>query len=604
LNLLQHIYATVRGILTDRVPSWVRQTAMLIAVYVVVMLALAHWLSAWHDWDWRFFEWLKPAPTALSSQIALVDMQYTDPSDVPQHRALLANFIAKAAQQHPLAIILDIPFGQCVPLPCGQQMASSRQRFITAVESAARANVPVYANVGNVTLTPEGLPNGAAAQLDPQIYRKLSGYGHTAAVVLRTRDTDRSGDLFYDPCYPNYPPLFGGMPQDVWALVDVALHRDEVFGAAATRSRLCNPSEKVPVRYGPPIVDKLPAEYQISASSPFPRSATFTGTYVIVGVPAFDRDPQTTTRSGSELFAWIFSDELTYGQFNRATVQAQGSALLLLVPAFSVITALAFAAWFFLLKRLSLGSVRRFLPWIAAALSLCVGVAALVTFEAWMLRGPAHQIQPQVALISLGVVLAAALCGVRGSQIEFELRNKIDLAGPPEQHDYDVFMSYAHEELPWVLEHVYVPFQNARISDGSKDGRKLKLFFDTDTIRVGTAWQDKISLAIEGSKFIVPVFSDVYFGKPYCRFEIKRAHRKWINAGEESRCVLPIMRGHPKILGTVDDFQAKSIDDQPDIVERIIAEIVERLSRPAGFGEGKSAHTANAAKTKNMEVGS
>jgi hypothetical protein len=88
-----------------------------------------------------------------------------------------------------------------------------------------------------------------------------------------------------------------------------------------------------------------------------------------------------------------------------------------------------------------------------------------------------------------------------------------------------------------------------------------------------------MALAIDSSRFIVPVYSEVYFKKAYCRFEIKRAHRKWIAAGEESRCVLPVMRGHPEIYHTVDDIQALSIDDVPDLVQQLLAEIVDRLSR-------------------------
>jgi hypothetical protein len=57
-----------------------------------------------------------------------------------------------------------------------------------------------------------------------------------------------------------------------------------------------------------------------------------------------------------------------------------------------------------------------------------------------------------------------------------------------------------------------------------------------------------------------------------------RAHRKWVVAGEDSRCVLPIMRGKPKILAAVDDIQALSLDDHTDLIERLLAEIVERLS--------------------------
>ena len=155
---------------------------------------------------------------------------------------------------------------------------------------------------------------------------------------------------------------------------------------------------------------------------------------------------------------------------------------------------------------------------------------------------------------------------------------------PLEVYDYDVFISYARLDRAWVFEHVFVPFRDAVLPDG----RKLSVFFDTASIRSGTGWQTKLSLAIDASRFIVPIYSGAYFEQPYCRFEILRAHRKWIVAGEESRCVLPIALGHPAILAAVDDIQALSIDDYPDLVSQHIAEIVERLSAAHGQQAGPS----------------
>lgn len=83
---------------------------------------------------------------------------------------------------------------------------------------------------------------------------------------------------------------------------------------------------------------------------------------------------------------------------------------------------------------------------------------------------------------------------------------------------------------------------------------------------------------MDASRFIVPIYSEIYFKQPYCRFEILRAHRRWVLAGDDSRCVLPIMRGKPKIFSTVDDIQALSLDDHPNLVREHIAEIVARLS--------------------------
>jgi hypothetical protein len=355
------------------------------------------------------------------------------------------------------------------------------------------------------------------------------------------------------------------MATDVWALVDVAVR------GASSAGHTCDQSTRVAVRYGPAIPDRVPYQYHISDTSPFPREADFTGKYVIVGVPAFDRNERTTTRPGSELFAWIVADELTNEQFDQATIQPQGKALIFIVPFFSAVVVLAFIACFLFLKRLPLGPARPFLPWAAMVLSLCIGFLVFIAFESWLMQGPSHQIQPQVALVSLGMIVAGILCGVRGWQIERDLINAIDDTAPPESYDYDVFLSYAHHEFDWVYENVYRPLLKAG----------LNVFFDKSSIRIGTAWQDRIALSIRHSHFVVAVYSEAYFSRPYCRYEIKRAHRKWVNAGEDSRCVFPIMRGHVQIPESVDDIQARSIDDEPDLVEHVVADIVARLKGSA-----------------------
>jgi hypothetical protein len=73
------------------------------------------------------------------------------------------------------------------------------------------------------------------------------------------------------------------------------------------------------------------------------------------------------------------------------------------------------------------------------------------------------------------------------------------------------------------------------------------------------------------------VYSEAYFSRPYCRYEIKRAHRKWVNA-EDSLCVLPIVRGHVQIPESVDDIQARSFDEDPNLIAHVIDEIVARVA--------------------------
>jgi len=320
--------------------------------------------------------------------------------------------------------------------------------------------------------------------------------------------------------------------------------------------------------------------------APNAPAAQFDRKYVIVGTLEADYDPGYVLADGRrlpgpELLAWALSNALAPATSSDARIvydtEPQSGKLLILVPFFSALTLSAFIAIFYLLKGTRLQNLRRALPWLAAVAAALAGLAAFAIFEAWLLSS--GHIQPQVTLIVLGMLVTAALASVRAFQVLFEAQFGIG-AARPETYDYDVFISYAHEEGAWVAEHVHRPFKDAWVPDtrAPEGRRKLHVFFDTESIRYGAAWQDTISNAIDGSRFIVPVYSDTYFTKNYCTFEIRRAHLNWINAGSESRCVLPIMRGHPKILPTVRDIQATSIDDVPELVQQIVAEIVERLS--------------------------
>ena len=544
-------------------PGWIPKTAMLVGIYIATMLVLTVWMPVWHDLDVTFFQWLTASHLpSLSSEISLVDVRDWDAADIPANRRTIASFLSRVTKtkEHPKAIILDVSFGPCQTKPCDNSWTSARAALIGSLQAAAATGIAVYATEEVVVDADDSVVSSSGAR-DATIYEHLAGAGHTGFTIV-----PGSRFLFYRVCYSPS----GGLDHDVWSMVSRVLP-----GFDATSG--CD-AEHRPVIVGAQLPHAAPAIYSITSRTPFPDGANFDGKYVIVGALQLDH-PQYSDRSGPELVAWALNDALLR-QASMISLQTytearpQNGMLLLLVPAFAVVTVLVFTACYFLARRLKLRGLRPFLPMISSLCALCGGLALLAAFEYWMLLS--HEIQPQVTLISIGIVLVAILCGVRGGQIEFEDRSAID-AAPQEKYDYDVFISYAHDEGAWVYEHVYVPLRDARLPDG----RKLSIFFDTSTIRSGTAWQDAISLSIDASRFIVPVYSEIYFQKPYCRFEIKRAQRKWIGAGEQSRCVLPIMRGHPKILQTVDDIQATSIDDEPGLVHMHIAEITARLSQGA-----------------------
>ena len=545
-------------------PRWASRLVVLIGAYLAVMSAAALWLP--HEWDWAVWDWLSAqrAPAFDASEIAIVDVPWTT-ADIALDRTRIAAFLNDlvAYKQSPTAVILDVQFGPCPTQPCEGRMASARQALIAAIHSAP---FPIYA-LEQPTLHSGDVATGLEPH-DPAIYAVLTGAAHTRFTTL-----EGPSGRFYRACYdvPTLRDDKGNVVavQPVWDMVQRVAKRAAKFAGDA-----CDPNH-IAVRL--PADPVSPAKAVITKLSPqgtFPASAQFGGKDVIVGTIEFDH--QDALLKGPELLAWSLSNALEPGTAADAEsaydTEPQGGMLLVLVPGFSALAVSAFVAIFFLLKGTRLRALRPALPWISAGAAAIVGLGILAVFEFWLLS--LGHIQPQVTLIALGMLVAVMLASLRAFQYLFDQTWTIETL-ESEPNDYDVFISYGHDESAWVSKHVYAPLRDARLPNG----RKLNIFFDTNSIRYGTAWQDKITLSIDGSRFIVPVYSETYFNRPYCMFEIMRAHLKWIKAGSESRCVLPIMRGNPKIPATVADFQAKSLDEVPNLVDLVVAEIVERLSR-------------------------
>ena len=535
------------------------------------MVAAALWLP--HEWDWDAWEWLsqRHPPTFDAAEISIVDVPWG--ADIAVDRRRIAAFLNELVdrRQHPPAVVLDVQFKPCDTQPCEPAMESARQALIAAIRKATTASINVFAleqPILHISLGDADEATGLEPH-DADIYAALTGAAHTKFIPLAS-----GAGLFYRACYDSVPVVDQNgniVVRAVWDMVERVQMRSVVFARAR-----CD-TEHVPVRLPEDPQQTAAADVvTLSAQGLFSASTQFTDRYVIVGT--IENDPGFAARNlpGPELLAWALSNALEPGSVENAEAtydtEPQGTKLLLLVPTFSAVTLAVFIAIFYLLKGTQLRSLRRALPWIAAVASTCVGLGALALFEFWELS--TRHIQPQITLITLGIVASAVLASLRAFQVLFQEQWGVDTP-LPETYDYDVFVSYAHDEGAWVAEHVYAKLRDARLADG----RKLSVFFDTDAIRFGTAWQDKIALAIDGSRFILPVYSEIYFKKPYCQFEIRRAHRKWIKTGVDSRCVLPIVRGKPKVPSTVDDIQWKSLEEMPDLVDQIVAEIVERLSR-------------------------
>lgn len=542
-------------------PAWARPVALLFAAYVAIMYVATFWMVVWHDWDWYALRWLSAKqPPAFSSRVVVLDVKNYDRKNPQYDRRVIAALLERMRAQHlkPAAVLLDFFFetGDANRADAGTAALRS------ALDDATRSSIQVYATISKPEMLEGALGTIGWSQLRDLdwagIYDRLSGgAGHT---ILNAYDDG----LFYQTCYRDVPKPGAQGRFDVRALPYLAVESSETQSLPP-----CDPSVMKVVRVGSHDEFVARAARQISLQVPLPPSLDLDGKYVVVATLESDLGP-VSGRSNPELIAWALSDLLASPATAYYEPVPYGDMLLVLIAIFSLLALGAFVAVFGLLRRRRLGTLRAALPWISAAIAAGIVLALFAGLEALLLAS--KSIQPQVSLVSLSVLIVSGLSAVRARQILHEQASAVDVA-PEETHDYDVFISYAHDELAWVHENVYLPFRAASLPDG----RKLSIFFDTSSLQVGSAWQQRISLAIDGSRFVVPVYSETYFTRPYCRFEIRRAHRKWIAQGEGSRCVLPIMRGHPKIDQSVDDIQAVSIDDDPGIIAKIVADVVERL---------------------------
>ena len=89
-----------------------------------------------------------------------------------------------------------------------------------------------------------------------------------------------------------------------------------------------------------------------------------------------------------------------------------------------------------------------------------------------------------------------------------------------EQKKYDVFISYAREDAPWVQEHLYSQLRRCVLSDG----RRPVIFLDTSTegVKQGSSFITSLSEAILDSEKYVAIYSTTYFQKEMCQWELNR----------------------------------------------------------------------------------
>ena len=135
---------------------------------------------------------------------------------------------------------------------------------------------------------------------------------------------------------------------------------------------------------------------------------------------------------------------------------------------------------------------------------------------------------------------------------------------------YDVFVSYAHdpsENKAWVKSAIVAPLAALRHADGTP----YRIFFDEAAIKVGRQWKTEIELALLGTRCFLPVYSERYFERPYCREEIEIADQLRIEGRLRMFPVARAVEGVPeRYLRKVQYIDARA---NPEFMGELIAQI-------------------------------
>lgn len=526
------------------------------AAYALIYLALvsvAFLLPGWRDLDWRLFGALQAGERPdWRAQVVLIDVPYT--RTLAEYRARLAGLLehmSAGASGRPVLVVLDV----AVDAATEEGLA----RLAAALRGLAAHDVGVYAAVN--PLDESGYPAADYMSRHAQpIYRDvLDGHGHT---LFR----QYAGVLVYPPQL-ELPALGDGIAKSVDALV-VRIAQDR-FGRPAAGS-----SHPIVVTIGSAQAYRrhtLAWQPQASELSPLEAGGvtSLDGRIVIVGSLAADRPPH-QSRAGPELLAWALMQRM-------ARIDEAGSPRLLDSP-------ILFASLLLLLPAASaglFGAVRARVPvlrgrdWLTAAIAVLAGAAVLAALVvALRVLG---WLYVQVTLVAFAIVAAVALAWLAAFQREVLASLGADLESGKLQasESYDVFISYSRtpENARWVEQHVLRPLTEARRADGDR----LRVFFDTRSLRLGDFWYRRLALGIAASRYFVPVFSDDYFNKAFCLHEMTLALAR---CAQRPDFVLPVLRTRKPVPEGYDHIQHVDAAD-PKFMDQVLARVAAP-SAPAG----------------------
>jgi hypothetical protein len=120
-----------------------------------------------------------------------------------------------------------------------------------------------------------------------------------------------------------------------------------------------------------------------------------------------------------------------------------------------------------------------------------------------------------------------------------------------------------------VEENVLAPLSRVRTAEG----KPLRIFFDRQSIKIGYTWYTTLVEGVYGSRFFVPIYSEDYFDRPFCRDELDIAMLRQVGA---EAFILPIARRVDGIPTRYARVQFVDANKEPDFIESVIAAITAK----------------------------
>lgn len=541
------------------------------ALVFLLLLALTTALKpGFEALDWRVFAALDGRRPPWPAEFHLVDVPWDlNPAGIEAFRLDLTRVLQALAalDTPPRAVVLDLAIS-ALPLGLTDDLAS-------ALDWLRGRGTPVFAGV-DLRHPVTGEPDAAYLErhAKTQVYDRIRGFGHNEYKVVGRA-------VWYEPCIV----LRGGDPQ--------APICEGALAVTVAETLVGRPYDRQPDQR--PVVVNLqgahaPASHRWvvdaaaggalghpDAADELAAAQALAHKVVVVGNLQHDRIGMLGDRPGTEVVALTVADQIAR--------DASVAPLRLLTHAGWL---LGFTALFSVAGVLCFSALRRRVPALRLNLSAAWALAVLAMLGALVLvvvglRLVADLVYPQVSFVALATVYAVSLSAHRARMKLRARAMQEDVSGGTPGgavEDYDVFISYSRtpkENAAWVAANLAEPLARAQV-----DGRPLRVFFDQTSIRVGTSWYFKLAEAIQGSRCFVAVYTDEYFHKDFCRFEMGKAAVRLVR--DRQFAVVPIVRGEVKVPAAFEHIQTLPAGDAARMVAQILAQLPPQAPQDGASG--------------------